>query len=803
MVCLLCLIAGCQPKFDPQLLYSDAWQKLSWGSFDAALQEADQGFRKSEGHDAVWNWKFRILKAEVYLRQGNPRQSAALLAAEPPSQAPIEIPARRRIVQGDALCDMNRTREAEAAFAQAEQLVPPARRDLQAELALARGRCALSGDRTMATQYFTTAASLAHGGDAIVEARALLNVGWVLLQSEHYGEAVDQLTGALRVTESPWVNEKILGNLGLSHSRLGDWQRAISFSQQAESLAAEIKNSRDQTKWLIDLGLEHLSQLEYSEAEAAYSKALSIARQLPNDTDDTAICLHDLAQLALRTHDVDKAEDYARQAEALHLAGKRRLDLALDKAEIAKARENFPQAEMLLKQILLDPNSNALSRWRTESHLADIYVAQGKFPQAEEMLRDAVRIAVEARCLVDPKYRISFLDQAPFYDRYVRFLVSRKRVVEALHIAELGRSPTLAEALRMGGCERSAAVGLERIRNTLKRRRQVVLAYWLAEHESYLWVITPAGTELFKLPAETEIQAALESYKKQILDHRDIGDTPLGQRLYEMLVRPAEKLVPKGSNVIIVPHRKLYNFNFETLIVPGSAPHYWIEDVGIQNAGFLAALANYGRIRSSSSKELLLVGAPIEADPEFPALKHAAEEMNKVGSHFSASSEKVITGGDAVPQAYSSSGPGKFRFVHFVTHGTQNVEKPLESAIILSRGPGRVYKLYAREIMATPQHAELVTISACYSAGARAFSGEGLVGLAWAFMHAGAHQVVGALWEVDDASTPQLMDDFYSELSKGRSAAEALRAAKLKMLHSGDFHRHPYYWASLQLYTGS
>jgi CHAT domain-containing protein len=442
-------------------------------------------------------------------------------------------------------------------------------------------------------------------------------------------------------------------------------------------------------------------------------------------------------------------------------------------------------------------------RWRTESDLADIYVAQGKFAEAEEMLRDAIDTAVKARLAVSAEYRISFLDQAPFYDRYVRFLVSRGRKAEALIIAELGRSPTLAEALDVGGGrEHSAAFSLQHLQSTL-RRGQVVLAYWLAEQESYLWAITSTRVELFKLPAEVEIQAVLEPYQKKILDHRDLGDTPAGQKLYEMLVRPAEGLVPKGSDVIVVPHRKLYDFNFETLIVPGPQPHYWIEDVEIQNAGFLAALTKPRHTGPGNAKKLLLIGDPIEADTEFPTLKHAAEEMQRVEGHFSPVEEKVISGAEAVPQSYASSHPNGFRYVHFVTHGTANVEKPLESAIILSRDPSRAYKLYAREIMATPQHAELVTISACYSAGARAFSGEGLVGLAWAFMRAGAHQVIAALWEVDDASTPLVMDEFYSDLSQGKSAAEALRAAKLKTLHSSDFHRRPYYWASLQLYTGS
>jgi len=63
--------------------------------------------------------------------------------------------------------------------------------------------------------------------------------------------------------------------------------------------------------------------------------------------------------------------------------------------------------------------------------------------------------------------------------------------------------------------------------------------------------------------------------------------------------------------------------------------------------------------------------------------------------------------------------------------------------------------------------------------------------------------VIGTLWEVSDASTPQLMDEFYSELKKGRSPDVALRLAKLSLLHSDGVFRKPFYWAPFQMYTGS
>jgi CHAT domain-containing protein len=96
-----------------------------------------------------------------------------------------------------------------------------------------------------------------------------------------------------------------------------------------------------------------------------------------------------------------------------------------------------------------------------------------------------------------------------------------------------------------------------------------------------------------------------------------------------------------------------------------------------------------------------------------------------------------------------------------------------------------------------------VTISTCYGSGSRGYSGEGLVGLSWAFLREGAHNVIGALWEVSDLSTPGLMDELYAGLKKGKSPETALRAAKLSMLHHGGSFARPFYWAPFQLYTGS
>ncbi len=178
--------------------------------------------------------------------------------------------------------------------------------------------------------------------------------------------------------------------------------------------------------------------------------------------------------------------------------------------------------------------------------------------------------------------------------------------------------------------------------------------------------------------------------------------------------------------------------------------------------------------------------------------------MQGIEKHFGASDLTVYMQASATPQTFLASRPEQYAYIHFVAHAVASSQVPLDSAVILSSQEGKdSFKLYARDIIQHRLRARLVTISACYGEGTRSYNGEGLIGLSWAFLRAGAHNTIGALWEVNDASTPQLMDYFYAELKKGRSPAAALRTAKLALIESNKVLKKPFYWAPFQLYGPS
>jgi CHAT domain-containing protein len=265
------------------------------------------------------------------------------------------------------------------------------------------------------------------------------------------------------------------------------------------------------------------------------------------------------------------------------------------------------------------------------------------------------------------------------------------------------------------------------------------------------------------------------------------------------LIAPIAGTLKPGTALVVVPDGPLHGINLETLPAPGLPRRYWVEDVEIQVAPSLALL-DRPAVRPLASRSLLAIGNPTPREPEFPALRYASTEMSSIVRHFGAGASRSYDGPRASPAALRDAGADQFSLVHFTAHATANRESPLDSSVILS-GPDDGYKLYARDVAELPLRAELVTVSACRSAGERIYSGEGLVGFAWAFLRAGAQRVVAGLWDVDDRSTAELMDVMYARLAAGDSPPRALRAAKLALVRNGGVTAKPYYWAPFQVFT--
>ena len=165
---------------------------------------------------------------------------------------------------------------------------------------------------------------------------------------------------------------------------------------------------------------------------------------------------------------------------------------------------------------------------------------------------------------------------------------------------------------------------------------------------------------------------------------------------------------------------------------------------------------------------------------------------------------RVYVGAEATEERATRIGR-EARLIHFAAHGLINDRLPLNSALALtiprrpsagsSNGLLQAWEIYDRMRL----DADLVTLSACESALGREARGEGLFGLARAFLYAGARSVLASQWRVSDRSTAVLMERFYTELRAGRAKDEALRVAQLHLIAS-EASSHPYYWAAFQLH---
>jgi CHAT domain-containing protein len=731
----------------------------------------------------------------------------------------------RKMVQGLAYKFLQQFESADRAIAEAENLAVAIHSSLLSDVAQSRGMFELDKrDYLGAGVSFRNVLTLARQQkEPFREVLALGSLGNVAMGEEHYDEAIEWFRLALRRAQSlgSLSSESLaLGNLGWNYSVVGDFENAEASLSEAIEKSARASLVGDQTYWLNSLANVYFQEHRYAEADALGRKAYDLAKGQDDRGTETQ-CLNTLADIALANGRLDDAERFNQLAAEIEGSGLDRFGInatQLLAGRIATAKKNYRKAFAHFQDVLADPKAETAHKWEVHARLAELYAAQSQPAKAESEFNVAIRTVQDARNSIESnEFRVSFLVTAiEFYDTYVNFLLDQRRPLDALRIANLSRSQSFVQRQEQAGTDapQNSPQPAFRPQDAARRLNAVLLFYWMGERRSWLWAVTPTRTSLLPLVPSAEIDAPVRSYRQAFLEPRDPREASNaeGKKLYEILVKPAEKFIPQNSRVVILPDGSLNSLNFETLIVPGCAepcqnaqvsrkPHYWIDDVTITTANSLSRLA--GSVPAPpTNRSVLLVGKALPASPDFPPIAQAGREISYLEKYFPPDQRLELTDGKATPSAYLSSHPEHFSYLHFTAHGTASRLQPLESAIILSP-EGDSFKLYARDILQHPLTAYLVTVSACNGSGVKTYAGEGLVGLSWAFLRAGAQNVIGGLWEVSNASTPQLMDELYKNLNDGQDAATALRNAKLTLVRSTGNYRRPFYWAPFILYAGS
>jgi len=813
-VLLAALSGGCRKTATPDATFQQIREEMRKGQLDAALEHADAALSQYQSKDVQSAARFRVQKAHILMMRGAYSESLRLLGEPlPVPLARTDTEVQRKMVEGLDYDYLQQLDAADRALSDAEALAVEINSSIRGSLAQARG--ILEVDRKnydRAAAEFRAAASIARAqNQPAAELNALGNLGNVAMWQEHYDEAIDRFRTALERSRSLHAigqESKSLGNLGWSHWVIGDFDSAVADLTLAEQKAGQAGLPEDQTYWLIALadvqGLQH----RFAEAEGTGRKALALA-ETHDDKNTLVSCLIILARNALSTDRVEDARKLNERAAGIANATHNQSAIAYSQliaGRIAAARQNYPAALRALRQVLADPNAETRLKWEAHARLAEVYAAQKLPTKAELEFITAIRTIQSTRDSIhSDELRVSFLSSAiEFYDAYIRVLIDQNRPLDALRVADVSRSQSFEQGLS-GKVSASSVVNSFDPQAIARRTNSTLLFYWLGEVRSWLWVVTPAKTSLVVLPPSQEIDPLVKSYRDSFTDPRDPleADNIDGKKLYATLVQPAEEFLPTNSRVIVLPDGSLNSLNFETLIVTAAQPHYWIDDVTLSTASSLSLLARNTRSLQPPGGRLLLVADALSASPDFPQLPQAVKEVALLEKYFQPNDRVVLTGKSATPAAVLGSQLDRFSYLHFATHGTASRLRPLESAVILSPQADSSYKLYARDILPHALNAYLVTISACNGAGTKTYAGEGLVGLSWAFLRAGAHNVIAGLWEVSEASTPQLMDELYKGLKSGQDPSTALRNAKLTLVHSTGIYRKPFYWAPFLLYSGS
>jgi CHAT domain-containing protein/tetratricopeptide (TPR) repeat protein len=328
------------------------------------------------------------------------------------------------------------------------------------------------------------------------------------------------------------------------------------------------------------------------------------------------------------------------------------------------------------------------------------------------------------------------------------------------------------------------------------------------------------------------------------LTDRDTFEHPLktravAARTYDLLLAPLKERL-RGKDLVIVAGGPLAYLPFEVLVEDG---HYLIEQHRIRYAPSLTALHLvhlWEQTRPQPERQLWALADPVydqadqrvkgEADlaqaskdalaeylsrahrgdraagVPYPRLHFSGEEVRAIRALLGAADGDVLTGLQATEAAVKTASEkgllARARYVHLATHGILGLDTGQPPALVLSLlgndgqrdADGGVNDGFLRldEVTRLKLNADLVVLSACETGQGRLHAGEGVTGLARAFLSAGSRGVVCSLWSVDDRETATFMARLYAGLKDGQAAADALRAAKLAMIRAG---KAPVYWA--------
>jgi CHAT domain-containing protein/tetratricopeptide (TPR) repeat protein len=391
------------------------------------------------------------------------------------------------------------------------------------------------------------------------------------------------------------------------------------------------------------------------------------------------------------------------------------------------------------------------------------------------------------------------------------------------------------------------SMDIKEIRDLLDKD-EVVLQFFLSNNNSWLFLTSKDNFEIIPLGATEDSIAQFGSIFLDGLRRNKFGkDIPAAdmdieeeisldasKKLYNLLIKPAEKKFAKDVRLTIIPDGILNLIPFEVLVDDSL---YLIEKHSIN---YFQSATLMGLMRTDLKKEHKSRGFAGFGDPVYDLenfnkgadergvkiaqrgdgkyedavedefsragltlfrLRGTGEEINGIADVFRSMGEPV----NIKLRKDANEGNAKleelknYRYIVFACHGIINPGfQSLALAVEDSLTRTEDGYLTFEEMLNLDWDAELVVLSACQTGTGELKRTEGIVGLTRAVMYAGADAVTVSLWNVSDKGTKELMIGFFESLiNKNLSKTEALRQSKLSFIQKGT---RPYYWSPFVIY---
>ena len=611
------------------------------------------------------------------------------------------------------------------------------------------------GNYEDALQSYNQALTLSQSAaDKAVEASALMGIGSVYSTSKQWSNALNTFNQALIVAR--FLNDRVkeaevLNQLGKIYAALRDNATALEHYNQALLINREVGNRLGEATTLSNMAVFYEDQGNSADAIDYYQQSIAITESIQGD-----IQLEELKS----SFAGERIDAYSRLINLLGAQGD--FTAAFNYAERAKARAFLDQIANGRIDFRAGVDAQLLQQEQDLNN--QMAVAQSQLIALRSQPQDQQDIET----IAETDARLTALKQD-----YANLLIQIKL-----------QSPATASLVTVD------VAPLEEIQSLLEPDTTLV-EYFVTGDRTFAFILTRDSFNTVPLGIRRE---DLVETITLLRDFSDLSDEipPELQQLHQDLIEPLQPYL-NSSRLIIVPHDILHYLPFAALT---DGDRYLNDDYVISLLPSANTLQHLPEPHDLAQPTLLALGNPDISEPLSP-LQYAEEEVEAIARLFNT---QPLIGQAATESAVRSAG-GAASILHLAAHGEYDPINSLFSTLHLAADDQHDGRLEVREIygLDLTQSINLVVLSACQTNIGRQSRGDEIVGLNRAFLYAGTPAVMSSLWNVDDAATKRLMEEFYAHLNGGMSAAEALQKAQQAVRAE---YPNPYFWSAFSI-TGN